>query len=115
MFPVICPITFTAGDPVVLAAHLSPIGGKVRKTEGETTDKGVLMIDPAVLEHIRIEGLKLIKAIDQHKNDLSPTYHRVVPDMIRVFTSQSYIEELAKRDKGKPQENTIGQKLRLVK
>jgi len=68
-----------------------------------------------VLEHIRIEGLKLIKAIDQHKNDLSPTYHRVVPDMIRVFTSQSYIEELAKRDKGKPQENTIGQKLRLVK
>ena len=73
------------------------------------------MIDPAVLEHIRIEGLKLIKTIDQHKNQLSPTYHRVVPDMIRVFTSQSYIEELAKRDEEQPQENTIGQNLRLVK
>ncbi|OPX99312.1 MAG: hypothetical protein A4E60_02831 [Syntrophorhabdus sp. PtaB.Bin047] len=73
------------------------------------------MIDPAVLEHIRSEGSKLIKVIEQHRRQLPSRYCLVVPDLIRIVTSQSYIDDIETEERTKLQENPEAQRLRLVK
>ena len=73
------------------------------------------MVDPAVLEHIRIEGSRLIKVIEEHRRQLPSRYCLVVPDLIRIVTSQSYIDDIAMEEKAKLQEDTAPRKLELVK
>ena len=73
------------------------------------------MVDPAVLEHIRIEGSLLIKVIEQHRRELPSRYCLVVPDLIRIVTSQSYIDDIETEEETKVQENPQSQRLRLIK
>ena len=73
------------------------------------------MVDPAVLEHIRIEGSRLIKVIEQHRRELPSRYCLVVPDLIRIVTSQSYIDDIETEEETKVQENQQSQRLRLIK
>jgi hypothetical protein len=73
------------------------------------------MVDPAVLEHIRIEGSRLIKVIEQHRRELPSRYCLVVPDLIRIVTSQSYIDDIETEEETKVQENPQSQRLRLIK
>ncbi len=73
------------------------------------------MIDPAVLEHIRMEGLRLIQVIEQHRRQLPSRYCLVVPDLIRIVTSQSYIDDIETEEEAKLQENPEPQRLRLIK
>jgi|GEM_PF-2748984 len=73
------------------------------------------MIDPAVLEHIRIEGSRLIKVIEQHRRQLPARYCLVVPDLIRIVTSQSYIDDIETEEEAKLQEKPQPQMLRLIK
>lgn len=73
------------------------------------------MVDPAILEHIRIEGSRLIKVIEQHRRELPSRYCLVVPDLIRIVTSQSYIDDIETEEETKLQENPQPQRLRLIK
>jgi hypothetical protein len=73
------------------------------------------MVDPAVLEHIRMEGSRLIKVIEQHRRQLPSRYCLVVPDLIRIVTSQSYIDDIEMEEETKVQENPQSQRLRLIK
>ncbi len=73
------------------------------------------MIDPAVLERLRIEGLRLVKVIEQHRKQLPSRYCLVVPDLIRIVTSQSYIDDIVREEEVKLQENPEPQRLKLVK
>jgi hypothetical protein len=73
------------------------------------------MIDPAVLEHIRIEGSRLIKVIEEHRKQLPSRYCLVVPDLIRIVTSQSYIDDISREEEAKLQEDTVHRKLKLVR
>lgn len=73
------------------------------------------MIDPAVLEHIRIEGSRLINVIEQYKRRLPSRYCLVVPDLIRIVTSQSYIDDIEIEEEAKLQKNPEPNGLRLIK
>jgi hypothetical protein len=90
-------------------------GGIGNMAECKAREEEDFMIDPAVLEHIRVEGSRLIRVIEQHRRRLPSRYCVVVPDLIRIVTSENYIEDIVAEEETKAPENIVPQSLRLVK